>query len=426
MALRPAWRDGTWATAPRLRAYRLIMLAVSLVSLVALLATSDGMRDAVRRPLGTDFSQVWVAGRQVLAGRPTAPFDPATHAAAQRGFFGAATPFYGWHYPPYFLVVAEILARVPYAGALALWQAATFGLYLACVWAILRRQWRSRWDILLSAAAFPAVFVNLTHGHNGFLTAALMSFGLLALPMRPVLAGVCFGLLAYKPQFGLVLPFALVAVGAWRTIAAALATLMLMTLATIAAYGTATWQAFFASLAFTRQVVLEQGATGWEKIQSPFAAARMLGAGIDLAYAVQGLVTVSALLAVALVWHSRADPRLKAALLMTASLLTTPYCLDYDMMLLGPALAFSVSLAMEEGWRPWEKTAFAAVWAVPAFARVVGGVAHVPLGLPIMLVFFVLLLRRVAGTIPEPQKDVATGLLAGRWVPAPKRITDPA
>ena len=32
----------------------------------------------------------------------------------------------------------------------------------------------------------------------------------------------------------------------------------------------------------------EQGSTGWEKIMSPFAAARLWGAGVPAAYAVQG------------------------------------------------------------------------------------------------------------------------------------------
>ena len=59
------------------------------------------------------------------------------------------------------------------------------------------------------ALAFPAVFVNLGHGHNGFLTAALIGFALLWLDRRPVVAGILFGLLAYKPQFGLMIPLVL-------------------------------------------------------------------------------------------------------------------------------------------------------------------------------------------------------------------------
>ena len=38
--------------------------------------------------------------------------------------------------------------------------------------------------------------------------------------------------------------------------------------------GTGIWQAFADSTAFTRDVVLEQGGTGWQKIQSVFAATR--------------------------------------------------------------------------------------------------------------------------------------------------------
>ncbi len=48
-----------------------------------------------------------------------------------------------------------------------------------------------------------------------------MTGALLQLDKRPVLAGILFGLLAYKPQFGLLIPFVLAASGRWRTFAAA-------------------------------------------------------------------------------------------------------------------------------------------------------------------------------------------------------------
>ena len=58
--------------------------------------------------------------------------------------------------------------------------------------------------------------------------------------------------------------------------------------------------AFFASTEFTRTVALEQGNTGWHTIQSVFAWARMWGAPIPLAYALQGGVILG--IAAALVW----------------------------------------------------------------------------------------------------------------------------
>ena len=80
---------------------------------------------------------------------------------------------------------------------------------------------------LLLALAFPAVYVNLAHGQNGFLSAALLGGSLLILDQRPKLAGVLIGLLAYKPQFGVLIPLVLIATGRWTVIAAAAATVLI-------------------------------------------------------------------------------------------------------------------------------------------------------------------------------------------------------
>ena len=40
---------------------------------------------------------------------------------------------YGWHYPPFFLLVAAPLALLPYQAALIVWQLSTLILYL---WAL--------------------------------------------------------------------------------------------------------------------------------------------------------------------------------------------------------------------------------------------------------------------------------------------------
>ena len=55
------------------------------------------------------------------------------------------------------------------------------------------------------------MFVNVGHGQNGFLTAALLGGALHWLDRRPWLAGVLIGCLAYKPQFGVLIPVALLA-----------------------------------------------------------------------------------------------------------------------------------------------------------------------------------------------------------------------
>ena len=59
------------------------------------------------------------------------------------------------------------------------------------------------------------VFNNTLVGQNGFLTAALIGGTLYLIPVRPILAGVCLGLLSYKPQYGLLFPIVLIAAAQW-------------------------------------------------------------------------------------------------------------------------------------------------------------------------------------------------------------------
>lgn len=383
-----AMRSGLWLTRERLRVYPWLLGLGLGGALLGLIATRTGMLDHWGRPLGTDFSQIWAAGAEVLAGHPAQPYDNAAHAAAQAAVFGGSDTFYSWPYPPYFLAVAALAATLPYLAALALWQGATLLLYCSAVLRAGRGLRVDRRTTIGLALVFPAVTVNLLHGHNGFLTAALLTGGAVLLPTRPVFAGVLLGLLAYKPQLALAVPVALLAGGFFRATAAAAVTVIILTVATLAAFGIEPWEAFVASMTFTRQVVLEQGGPGFAKMQSAFAAVRLMGGGIPLAYVVQGIVTATVLVALAVMWRSKADHRLKAASLMAASLLTTPYCLDYDMVVLGPALAALASLGLSTGFRPYGKTLLAAVWIMPLLARPIATTTGVPIGALIMIVLF--------------------------------------
>jgi alpha-1,2-mannosyltransferase len=397
------FRSGAWLTRERVRLIALALLAAMVLGAAFLIATSDGLNDRFGRPLGTDFSNVYAAGVSVLNGEPTAPFDPARQFTREQAIFGQATQFYGWHYPPFFLGVAALLALLPYGLALLVWQVVTLLLYLLSMRAILSGHLPQEAETknvhlwLLLAVAFPAVFINLGQGHNGFLTAALFGAALVMLVERPILAGVLIGCLAYKPQFGLLIPLVLVVSGRWRVFAAAVATVALLVLAVTLAFGAEVWTAFLASAKFSRTVVLEQGGTGWHKIQSVFSWVRMWGGGITLAYIMQGAITLLVAAALAWLWRSKAAFPLKAAALAIGCLLATPYSLDYDLMLLAPAIAYLAADGMTRGFAPWEKTVLAALWVVPLIARSVPQATLIPLAVPIMLLAFGLLLRRAMG-----------------------------
>jgi hypothetical protein len=184
---------------------------------------------------------------------------------------------------------------------------------------------------------------------------------------------------------------------------AAGATVALLVIVATFAFGMESWRAFFAFAEYTRTIVLETGETGWHKIQSVFSWARMWGASVPLAYAVQGAVTFALAAALVWLWRSEADRALKGAALAIASILATPYSLDYDMMALAPAIALFAINGFNRGFLTWEKTALVCLWVAPLVARTVAEQTLVPLGAPAMLLVFALVLRRAAsdaGLIP--------------------------
>jgi hypothetical protein len=384
--------DGSFLTRERLRLWALAFLLGFAVAIVTLFATAHGNSDYDGRPLGSDFSNVYAAGRAALHGDATLPFDPVRQAAAERAIFGSKTPFYGWHYPPYFLLIAAPLAALPYLAALAVWQIATLLLYLGALWLLLRNGPSPKlagdtlWPVL--ALGFTAVFVNLTHGHNGFLTAALFAGGLALLDRRPIVAGILFGLLAYKPQFAIVVPLVLLATGRWRVLIAAGTMLAALTVVATMLFGWQVWSAFLTSAHFTRVVVLEQGGTGFHKIQSVFAWVRLWGGSIPLAYLLQGLTTIGAVAAVTALWRSGASMADKGAALCLAAILATPYSLDYDLMILAPAIALLAAQGMAQGFRPGWRTMLAILWIMPVALRSITLATGLPIGVGVLLASF--------------------------------------
>jgi hypothetical protein len=190
---------------------------------------------------------------------------------------------------------------------------------------------------------------------------------------------------------------------------------VLVTIATTLTFGVSVWHAFLVSTEFTRTVVLEQGNTGWYKIQSVFAWARMWGAPIPLAYALQGATILALGAALIWLWRSAASFPLKAAALCLATILATPYSFDYDMMVLAPAIAFLAADGFARGFGPWQKTALALSWLVPLVARSAAQVSLIPLGVPAMLIVFVIILRRAKLDLAPPMafSGVASTIEAG-------------
>src|SRR5215211_8880895 len=161
--------SGEWVTKPFLLTAGFGSLILSIVGISYLAATATGTVDALGRPLGTDFSSFWTAGRLVWDGRAADAYNWDLHYEAQKlAHDRVDVPFFTWAYPPPFLLFAAATALLPYLAALFFWQAATF---IPAVW-VTYRIVPDRLTNLL-AAGCPAVLLCMVHGQNSFLTAVL-------------------------------------------------------------------------------------------------------------------------------------------------------------------------------------------------------------------------------------------------------------
>jgi hypothetical protein len=380
-----------WLDAARARAWRNILLVLSGLVVLAWCALSRNGLDLLGKPLGTDFSSFYAASKLVLTGRAAGVYSVPLHHATETAVFGHDVGYAAYFYPPLFLMICAPLAELPYLLALVAWLGATGLAYLATA-----RAWLSARFSWLDALAFPAVLINLGHGQNAFLSAALIGSGARWLDRRPVLAGVAFGLLAYKPHLGLLLPVALIIARRWTTAVSAAATVLMFAGASLWAFGPGAWAAFFENTRLAR-AVLETGLVAPEKMASAFAAVKVLGGSVGLAYAVQAAVVVYVI--ASLVRAHRRSPRGPAepALLVTAALLGSPFLLDYDLVILAFPLAWLASRGAQDGFRPWEKLVLLAGFALPLVSRPLALWAHLPLTPLVLLALFQLLLRRSYG-----------------------------
>src|SRR5690606_18428597 len=99
------------------------------------------------------------------------------------------------------------------------------------------------------------------------------------------------------------------------------------------AFGIEPWKAFIANFGLVREV-LESGFLPWSKIPSVFVGIASLGVPQPLAYAVHIAVALALAGATLWAWRRPGDQKLKVALAVPAILAVSPYCFDYDLVLL--------------------------------------------------------------------------------------------
>lgn len=355
-----ALRDADWLTTARVHAYaRTLVLVLAAFWAVELWAMAYG---SAHTRLVTDFRSFWAASRLALAHDPMGAYRPQVHYGVERAIPGQAGA--GWaafFYPPIFLLICLPLALLPFWWSALGWVVATGALLLLSIRDVLPRS-RPAW---LLALCFPAAWMSAASGQSAVLAAALLAQAAQWLDRRPVLAGVCLGGLAFKPQLGLVVPVALVAARRWRSVAAAAATVGCLAAASTMLFGDAAWFAFAKNLALARMAI-ETGDEAPIKIPSVEGAALLLGAGPTAAALLQG---ATALVVCGLLWalaRRRPGAGAEGAAICVAAVLCSPWIHFYDLAVLAFPLAWLAADALRSRWLAWEKLILLSSYALPA------------------------------------------------------------
>ena len=348
-------RNGAWLTRERVRIGAALLVAIELSFFLFFVAGTHGWIVPLDRPTTTDFASFYAAGALADAGTPQLAYDQAAHWAAEQAATAPGVEYQFFNYPPVFLLICAALAWMPYLVGFCVFIGTTLLLYLAVARRIIGDHSSTA---LLALLAFPMVYWTIGLGQNAFLTAALFGAGTLLVDRRPILAGLLFGALCYKPHFGLLMPLALAAGGHWRAFAGAAASAVGLALISLLLFGIGTWEAFLATAAGSH-AVYESGRILFAGMVSPFGGVRLLGGSIALAYAVQGAASLIAAAGVIIVWGRRLPLSTRAAVLASATLVALPLSLLYDLMLGSIAAAWLVRDRASLAARGWEMTALA-------------------------------------------------------------------
>ncbi len=310
---------------------------------------AGGGLDVAGYQIGRDFINVWAAPQLAFGGKIHILFDFDAYAREIGTLIGLPMSFHYWSYPLSALLLFWPFAQLPYLAALALW---TFGLFALFAGVVLTQvETRYRAYALLALALAPACLINAAGGQNGFLTAALFLGGILALDRRPVMAGILFGLLTFKPHLGIVLPFVLLVLGAWRTIASAVVTAAVLVALSAALFGIEPWLDYFRVTGALTAVGM-QGFKGFYTLMmtSVLAGGQVFKLPYAASVALQTAVAFTVIVTACWAVRRTTDPFKRAFVLSCAAPLITPYAFNYDLTALAAVIVWRLCVPLPAGF----------------------------------------------------------------------------
>jgi alpha-1,2-mannosyltransferase len=359
---------------------------------------------------GADYIQFYVMGSLVREGRGAALYDTNATRVAARHLISPRLEFHPARNPygPQVALAFEPLARLPYLTSLAVFSLLSLSAYAAAVWLL----WRhapglagAGGYVALVAAASPALLVTLRFGQISTLTLLAPAFAVVALTAgRRLVAGLCLGLLAYKPQLLVVALPVLLLARDWRCLAGLLAATAGQLGLAWTVVGTDVMQQYVQTLtqllAHPDVVMLHP-----ENSHSIRGLLRLAGVSPTVATAAGVTLVLACTPALARVWRANEPPLMRVSLLVLVTLLLTPHLLTYDLLLLVVpiiALADQATMPPEDRAVRLAIVVAVALYAAP-FSPVIAALTHVQLSTVAMAAGVWITARAMRASVAEEE-----------------------
>ncbi|WP_156176679.1 glycosyltransferase family 87 protein [Kiloniella spongiae] len=352
------------------------------------MSSIDNMLDASNSPVGYDFITFWSAGYLALEGVPEAAFVRERIVEIQQLAVPGNDAVFLWHYPPTFTLLATVLAAIPYLTSYFLFLGGSFLFYVYS----LKRLFQHRYAILL-IIAYPAVYLTMVHGQNSLLSTGLLACAIVCFRSKPVLAGIFIGLLAFKPQLGVLIPIVLIVSQQWRVFWSATLTTCLFVGVSLAVFGWELWGVFFQNMAVVKSI-MGQGLLLFEKMPSLYITLKMFGFADDFSYVIHWGMASGVVGVLIWLWYRYGPTNMTFAALIPAILLLLPYLFDYEMTLLAIPIALLAMDMAEKGGVFWEKTILVCGFVTPLILAGIGQNFGIQIGFPVIFSLFVLAVSR--------------------------------
>ncbi len=313
---------------------------------------------------GVDYADYYAAGRMVIEGDTANIYHDPIHQQRLEEILGRELSFtLAWPYPPTFLLAIVPLAYLPYYASLITWLVLTLAFVFFSVYKLVPKYPK----LTLLAFGFPGMYWTFRWGQNGFLSAGLIGFGLYFLESNPVLSGIIFGLLSYKPQIA-IFPFLLLLLSKkWRVLLWSAISATVLAAISALVFGIGPWVNFFSSF-FSTSSDRYLNWSNYSMINpSLFSFFRILIQSDLFSYAALAVCGIAVLFAACWIWRKSDNLALKGAALVIGIPLTTSYFLQYDLSILVIPLVLLAYDFARNGFRLSELIILEILFLMPLF-----------------------------------------------------------